>query len=262
MEKNIDLKQLVMDKYNEIAEATCACCGNNNDNHKNFTMFNDSYAAKKGYVPDADLSLGCGIPTDYVNIKQGEHVLDLGSGAGNDCFVARSIVGEKGKVTGLDFSDKMLEKARLNNEKMGYKNVNFVKGDIESIPLPDNSVDVVISNCVLNLVPDKVKAFSEIRRVMKPGGRLSVSDIVIRGELPLELRNAVALYAGCISGALKIDEYIQAFKEVGFENPEIKKEKHLSISDSLILKHGTEKTLANFKDRHIEVLSITLFAKK
>ncbi len=258
MEKNNEVKQFVMDRYNEVAESSCGCCGDNT----NYTMFSDSYAAKKGYVPDADLSLGCGIPTDYVNIKQGEHVLDLGSGAGNDCFVARSIVGENGKVTGLDFSDKMLEKARLNNEKMGYKNVSFVKGDIESIPLPDNSVDVVISNCVLNLVPDKTKAFSEIRRVMKPGGRLSVSDIVIRGDLPQELRDAVALYAGCISGALKIDEYIQAFKEAGFENPETKKEKHLPISDRLILKHSTEKALADFKEGLVEVLSITLFARK
>ncbi|MEA1897014.1 MAG: arsenite methyltransferase [Bacteroidota bacterium] len=258
MRKNNEVKQFVMDRYNEVAESSCGCCGDN----KHYTMFNDSYAAKKGYVPDADLNLGCGIPTDYVNIKQGEHVLDLGSGAGNDCFVARSIVGENGKVTGLDFSEKMLEKARLNNEKMGYTNVSFLKGDIESIPLPDNSVDVVISNCVLNLVPDKTKAFSEIRRVMKPGGRLSVSDIVIRGELPQELRDAVALYAGCISGALKIDEYIQAFKLAGFENPETKKEKHLPISDSLILKNSTEKALADFKEGLVEVLSITLFARK
>lgn len=257
MERNNEVKQFVMDKYNEIAESPCGCCGD-----KDYTIFNDSYVTKKGYVPDADLSLGCGIPTDYVNIKQGEHVLDLGSGAGNDCFVARSIVGEEGKVTGLDFSDKMLDKARLNNKKMGYKNVNFVKGDIESIPLPDNSVDVVISNCVLNLVPDKVKAFSEIRRVMKPGGRLSVSDIVIRGELPQDLRDAVALYAGCISGALKINEYIQAFKEAGFNNPETKKEKHIPISDNLILKHGTEETLSNFREARVEVLSITLFARK
>jgi len=262
MEKNIELKQLVMDKYNEIADTQCGCCCDTTDESKDYTMFNDSYAAKKGYVPDADLSLGCGIPTDYVNIRAGEHVLDLGSGAGNDCFVARSIVGEQGKVTGLDFSDKMLEKARLNNEKMGYRNVNFVKGDIESIPLPDNSVDVVISNCVLNLVPDKAKAFSEIRRIMKPGGRMSVSDIVIRGELPGELRDAVALYAGCISGALKIDDYIHIVQEAGFKNPEIKKEKQVPISDSLILKNSTEEILADYKKGHVEVLSITLFVKK
>ena len=257
MKKDIDLKQLVMDKYNDIATKSCGCCGD-----EQYTSFNDSYVAQQGYVQEADLGLGCGIPTDFVDIKKGDHVLDLGSGAGNDCFVARAFVGDTGKVTGLDFSDNMLEKARKNNEKMGYKNVRFLKGDIESIPLPDNSVDVVISNCVLNLVPDKNKAFLEIMRIMRPGGRLSVSDIVIKGELPPPMRDAVALYAGCISGALKIEDYLQAFHMAGFVEQEIRKEKNHPLDDDFILKHSSEKVLQDFKNGNVEILSITLFAKK
>ena len=203
--KNSDsLKEIVRDKYAEIAIASnrkqCGCRG---DRKPDYSVLSLDYTVKEGYVEEADLKLGCGIPTDHAGIREGDRVLDLGSGAGNDVFVARRIVGESGSVTGMDFTDEMLEKARGNNEKMAYSNVEFVKGDIEDIPLPENSYDVVISNCVLNLVPDKQKAFAEIMRVLKPGGHFCVSDIVLKGELPDDMREAASLYAGCVSGALQ-----------------------------------------------------------
>src|SRR5512133_1279726 len=157
-----ELKLVVKEKYGQIAEQSpdekscgcgSSCCGSGVD----YTVFSENYESKEGYNPEADLNLGCGIPTDYAGIKKGDHVLDLGSGAGNDCFVARSIVGDEGKVTGLDFTEAMIDKANENLGKLGFKNVEFVRGDIEEMPLPENNFDVVVSNCVLNLVPDKNK---------------------------------------------------------------------------------------------------------
>ena len=201
MKDSTTLKQIVKDKYAEIAVASSktssGCCGDSGccgNTETGYSVMSHDYSNLEGYLENADLKLGCGIPTNHAGISQGDSVLDLGSGAGNDCFVVRSIVGETGHVTGLDFTDEMLIKAQRNNAIMGYENVEFVKGDIENIPLPDNSYDVVISNCVLNLVPDKKKAFSEIRRVLKPGGHFCVSDIVLKGELPDDMREAAALY--------------------------------------------------------------------
>jgi SAM-dependent methyltransferase len=176
----LNLKDLVQRKYSEIAnqsktanQSSCCgfgpCCG-----EMDYTIFSDDYFGSEGYNPDADLGLGCGIPTDFAGLKAGDHVLDLGSGAGNDCFVARAMVGEFGYVNGLDFTEAMLEKARENNLKLGYGNVEFVKGDIEEMPFAAYRFDVVLSNCVLNLVPDKEKAFAEIFRVLKPGGHFCV----------------------------------------------------------------------------------------
>jgi len=201
-----DLKLVVKEKYGEIAkksnlikESSCcgpsACCGE----EINYAIFADTYSTLKGYNPDADLKLGCGMPTQYAGIKHGHHVLDLGSGAGNDCFVARTIVGENGKVTGLDFTDEMINKANINLEKTGFKNIEFVKGDIEKMPFSENKFDVVISNCVLNLVPDKEKAFTEIYRVLKPGAHFCISDVVVKGQLPEEIRRDAEMYVGCIS---------------------------------------------------------------
>ena len=173
----IELKRIVTEKYGKIAaqsdklgESSCfrqpeGCCST-----VDYTIFSESYENLDGYVPDADLNLGCGIPTAFAGINKGDSVLDLGSGAGNDCFIARALVGDSGRVTGLDLTDEMLQKATRNLEKLGHKNVSFVKGDIEEMPLPDNAFDVVLSNCVINLVPDKNKAFSEIFRVLKPDG--------------------------------------------------------------------------------------------
>ena len=204
--KNSDqIKRIVQDKYTEIVSEPNKCCGDS-QRHNEFKLFSQSYENLPGYLKDADLNLGCGVPTEYANMKEGDVVIDLGCGAGNDCFVARSIVGKNGWVTGLDFTDEMLNKARKNAESLGFDNINFVKGDIENIPLGDNKFDVVISNCVLNLVPDKNKAFSEIKRILKPGGHFCVSDIVLKGHLPDKIRETASLYAGCISGALKMDK--------------------------------------------------------
>ena len=257
-----ELKQIVKDNYANIALAPnkgCGCCG---DKEPDYAVLNLDYTQKDGYMADADLKLGCGIPTDHAGIKPGDHILDLGSGAGNDCFVARSIVGEAGSVTGLDFTDAMLEKANRNNQKMGFKNVNFVKGDIEHIPLPDNSFDVVISNCVLNLVPDKTKAFSEIRRVLKPGGHFCVSDIVLKGELPDELQEAAALYAGCISGALQKEDYLQIVADAGFEGVVVKDEMINDVPDEYLLESVSQEAIDAYRKSGAGIFSITVVADK
>lgn len=189
-----DLKLVVKEKYGEIAKQSklqneTSCCGATGCcSTVDYTIFSESYDTLEGYNPDADLGLGCGIPTQFAGIKQGDHVLDLGSGAGNDCFVARAIVGETGKVTGLDFTDAMLAKATENANKLGFTNVEFIKGDIEEMPLPDNTFDVIVSNCVLNLVPDKNKAFAQMLRVLKPSGHFCVSDVVIKATCPKNSR--------------------------------------------------------------------------
>jgi ubiquinone/menaquinone biosynthesis C-methylase UbiE len=253
------LKQIVKDKYAAIAVAsakkTCGCCG---DKEPDYSVLSLDYKGVDGYVEHADLKLGCGIPTKHAGIKAGDRVLDLGSGAGNDCFVARSIVGETGFVTGLDFTDEMLEKAKRNNAIMKYENVEFVKGDIEQIPLPDNSYDVVISNCVLNLVPDKKKAFSEIKRVLKPGGHFCVSDIVLKGELPEDMREAAALYAGCVSGALQKEDYLQIVRDSGYSKVEIKEERANDVPDEYLLQHVSKKALDAYRDSGAGIFSLTV----
>jgi SAM-dependent methyltransferase len=259
MKSSKELKEIVKDKYGQIArDSYCSCCCGDNDDQA-FSVFTDNYEHLEGYNEDADLSLGCGIPTEYAEINPGDHLLDLGSGAGNDCFVARSIVGEKGKVTGLDFTDEMIMKAKANNMAMGFKNVDFIKGDIEDMSLPDASYDVVISNCVLNLVPDKEKAFSEIKRVLKSGGHFCVSDIVLKGDLPDELREVAALYAGCVSGALKKEEYLDTIHKAGFTGVEVRKEKQIHIPDSLYLEHLSQESFDELKKRAFGIYSITVF---
>lgn len=262
--KNSDsLKQIVKEKYGSIAMAStpgsCGCCG---DGEINYSVMSLDYTHKDGYVADADLKLGCGVPTDHADIKPGDRVLDLGSGAGNDVFVVRSIVGEKGSVTGLDFTNAMLAKALKNNEKMGFSNVNFVKGDIENIPLPDNSYDVVISNCVLNLVPDKQKAFSEIKRVLKPGGHFCVSDIVLKGELPDDMRNAAALYAGCVSGALQKNDYLNIVEAAGYSNVEVKSERLNNVPNEYLLESVSQDTIDHYRASGAGIFSITVVGRK
>jgi ubiquinone/menaquinone biosynthesis C-methylase UbiE len=265
MKKKKEVKEIVRDKYAGIAVASekdgCGC-GCSKPGDLEYTVFNESYESKKGYVKEADLYLGCGIPTEHAEIREGHRVLDLGSGAGNDCFVARSIVGESGFVTGLDFTRQMVAKAEVNNIKMGYRNVEFVLGDIENIPLPDESYDVVISNCVLNLVPDKKKAFKEVHRVLKPGGHFCVSDIVLKGELPDDLRDAAALYAGCVSGALQIEEYIGKARGAGFTGLEVRKERTIEVPDEILLPHTTRENLDLYRASGSGIFSITLFGTK
>ena len=252
-----DLKLVVKEKYGEIASQSkeqnqSSCCGS----------IGCCDTKLEGYNPDADLGLGCGLPTQYAGIVKGNHVLDLGSGAGNDCFVASTLVGEEGKVTGIDFTDAMLEKANKNLEKSGFKNIAFIKGDIENMPLQDNTNDVVISNCVLNLVPDKEKAFSEIHRVLKPGGHFCISDIVLTGDLPNKLKEAAEMYAGCVSGALQKSDYLKIIKSQGFKNIEIKKEKEIEIPNNILLNYVTLDELRGFKRKKTDIYSITVTAFK
>jgi SAM-dependent methyltransferase len=222
----------------------------------------DDYTQLKGYVANADLGLGCGLPTEFAKIKAGDTVVDLGSGAGNDAFVARSIVGETGKVIGIDFTDKMIEKARANARALNFTNVEFRQGDIENMPLAGNSADVVVSNCVLNLVPDKKLAFAETFRVLKKGGHFSVSDIVLAGDLPEGLQKNAEMYAGCVSGAIQKDEYVKIIKEAGFTNITLQKEKRISLPDEILKEYLTPEAMADFKTGSTGIFSITVYAEK
>lgn len=263
-----DLKLVVKEKYGQIANQTkeqneSSCCGASSCcSTVDYTIFSENYDKLEGYNPEADLGLGCGIPTQYAAIKKGDCVLDLGSGAGNDCFVVRAIVGESGKVTGLDFTEAMVNKAVENNKKLGYTNVEFVKGDIEEMPLPDNSFDVIVSNCVLNLVPDKNKAFAEIMRVLKPDGHFCVSDVVIKGNLPESLRKDAEMYAGCVSGAIDEDEYLALIGNQGFNNIRVHKEKEIAIPASILANYLSFEEMESFRNGEIGIFSITVSGSK
>jgi len=263
-----DIKNIVKDKYSQIAmqskeQNESSCCGASSCcSTVDYTIFSENYDKLDGYNPDADLGLGCGIPTQYAGIKFGDHVLDLGSGAGNDCFVIHAIVGDEGKVTGLDFTEAMVLKAVENNKKLGYTNVEFVKGDIEEMPFPDASFDVVVSNCVLNLVPDKNKAFAEIMRVLKPDGHFCVSDVVTKGNLPEALRKDAEMYAGCVSGAIDEDEYLDLIGKQGFNNIRVHKEKEISIPASILGNYLTLEEMASFQNGEIGIFSITVSGSK
>jgi SAM-dependent methyltransferase len=268
MESNETLKNIVKDKYSGIALQTkeqneTSCCGvGGSCSTVDYTIFSENYKKLEGYNPDADLGLGCGIPTQFASIREGDSVLDLGSGAGNDCFVARAIVGENGKVTGLDFTDAMLSKATANNAKLGFTNVSFVKGDIEEMPLPDATFNVVVSNCVLNLVPDKTKAFVQIMRVLKPNGHFCVSDVVIKGQLPEKLRKDAEMYAGCVSGAIEMDEYLGIISKQGFENVTVHKQKEIEIPADLLQNYLSDDELLQFKSKEIGIFSVTVSGHK
>jgi SAM-dependent methyltransferase len=265
---NERLKEIVRKKYNQIAlqskeQNQSSCCGSTGCcNDMDYTIMSDDYTELKGYNKDADLGLGCGLPTEFAEIKEGDTVIDLGSGAGNDAFVARSIVGESGQVYGLDFAGAMLTKARKNAKKLGFINVEFLKGDIEDMPFKDEIADVMVSNCVLNLVPDKVKAFSEMYRVVKTGGHFCVSDIVLTGDLPKELINDATMYAGCVSGAIQKEAYLEIIKKAGFRSVEVKKEKEIILPDEILLNHLTFDKLLEFRKNDVGIYSITVFGKK
>jgi arsenite methyltransferase len=263
-----EIKSVVKDKYGEIArksilQVQSSCCGTSGCcSDLEFSMIGDDYQNLEGYNPDADLGLGCGIPTQFAGIRKGDHVLDLGSGAGNDCFVARALTGNEGRVTGLDFTDEMLAKARLNASKLGFNNVEFVKGDIEDMPLPDNQYDVILSNCVLNLVPDKTKAFSEMMRVLKPGGHFCVSDVVIKGDLPEKIRQDAVMYVGCVSGALEMDEYMSIIREQGFKNVTIHKQKNIDLPEEVLESYLSGEDITKYKNSGTGIFSITVSAEK
>jgi ubiquinone/menaquinone biosynthesis C-methylase UbiE len=267
MENSKEIKEVVKKKYSEIAvnpkqdkDLCCTettCCAN-----VEFKAFEGEYKTLEGYNKDADLKLGCGMPTEFARIKKGDTVVDLGSGAGNDCFVARSQTGESGMVIGLDFTEEMLKRANENLAKTGYKNIKFVYGDIEKMPIEDAVVDVVVSNCVLNLCPDKEKAFSEIFRILKPGGHFSVSDIVLTGDLPDSLRKVAELYAGCISGALKKEEYLGIIEKTGFKNIKVDKEYQITLPEETLQKFLTKEQLQKYRESGTGAYSINVYAEK
>ncbi len=265
---NKDIKEVVKEKYSLIANQSkeqneSSCCGSTGCcDTIDYAVFAEDYTSEEGYSKDADLGLGCGLPTSFAGIEKGNSVLDLGSGAGNDCFVARAQVGEKGKVTGLDFTDDMISKAIANNEKLGYTNVEFIKGDIEKMPLEDNQFDVVVSNCVLNLVPDKDLAFTEIHRVLADGGHFCISDVVIEGELPEKIKSDAEMYAGCVSGAIKKAEYLKIIEDKGFKNIVIHAEKEIEIPNTIMLNYMTMDELRQYKKDKIGIYSITVNAQK
>jgi arsenite methyltransferase len=267
MENTQQIKESVRQKYSEIAlqdkeTNQSSCCGSGSCSTEVYNIMSDDYSNLAGYHPDADLGLGCGLPTQFARIRKGDTVIDLGSGAGNDCFIARRETGEDGRVIGIDFTPAMIEKARANNQKLGYANVEFRQGDIENIPVSANTADVIVSNCVLNLVPDKDKVFKEIFRVLKPGGHFSISDIVLVGTLPDRVRKDAEMYAGCVSGAVQKDVYLELIRMNGFSGMIIQKEKPIHIPDDILHKYLDEDELRKFRSGEIGIFSITVFAEK
>lgn len=263
-----DIKEVVKEKYSEIAKKSAliqsSCCGDESTccSDDEVNLVSDDYTDQEGYNPDADLGLGCGIPTKFAGLNSGDTVVDLGSGAGNDVFVARSIVGDQGKVIGVDFTEEMLKKANINNSKLGFENVEFKIGDIENLPLENDTTDVVISNCVMNLVPDKNKAYSEVFRILKKDGHFCISDIVLEGELPDTLRKSAAMYAGCISGAMQQEDYIGVIKNAGFGNVEIKSSKEIVLPEDLLKKFLSQEEYEIYKSNSIGIKSITVVGYK
>ncbi|MGZ8540918.1 MAG: arsenite methyltransferase [Chitinophagaceae bacterium] len=268
MNTNAEIKKVVREKYAEIATqskkqnlSSCGgatgCCGDDV-----YNIMADDYSKLDGYNPDADLGLGCGLPTEFAKIKEGNTVIDLGSGAGNDAFVARKLVGEKGEIIGIDFTEPMIVKARDNAEKLGFKNVEFRQGDIEDMPVTANKADVIVSNCVLNLVPNKHKVFGEVYRVLKPGGHFSISDIVLEGELPPKWKEVAELYAGCVSGAIQKKEYLSIIEEAGFKNITLQKDKTINIPDDILRNYFNDDDIAAYKKTNTRITSVTVYAEK
>ena len=264
---NSEIKEMVKQKYSEIAlqdkeTNASSCCGAGGCSTEVYNIMSEEYDELNGYNPDADLGLGCGLPTNFAKIKKGDTVVDLGSGAGNDCFVARAETGETGKVIGIDFTEAMIEKARTNAEKLGFNNVEFRQGDIEKIPMTANAADVVVSNCVMNLVPDKPKAFSEVYRILKPSGHFSISDIVLVGELPEKIKSAAEMYAGCVASAIQKEDYLKIIENSGFKNISLQKEKAIIVPDDILKNYLNEQEIDEYKNSSSKIFSITVYAEK
>ncbi len=267
MQTEEQLKEIVRKKYSEIAlqdkeTNMSSCCGAGGCSTEVYNIMSEDYTTLNGYNADADLGLGCGLPTQYAQIKKGDVVVDLGSGAGNDCFIARHETGETGKVIGVDFTPAMIDKARSNAEVRGFNNVEFRQGDIESMPITANTADVIVSNCVLNLVPNKDAVIKDIYRVLKPGGHFSISDVVLVGALPEGLRKDAEMYAGCVSGAIQKEVYMELIHANGFEQVTIQKEKAIIIPDDILINYLTTDQIAAFKNGATGIFSVTVFAKK
>ncbi|QMU26518.1 arsenite methyltransferase [Adhaeribacter radiodurans] len=262
-----ELKQIVKEKYGEIAlqskeQNESSCCGATSCCATDITIMAEDYSNLQGYQSTADLGLGCGLPTEYAHLKAGDTILDLGSGAGNDCFVARSVVGETGKVIGVDMTEAMIQKAKANAQKLGFSNVEFRLGEIEDLPLAANRVDVVVSNCVLNLVPNKEQAFKETYRVLKPKGHFSISDVVLEGELPTGLQKAAEMYAGCVSGAIQQGEYLAIIARTGFTNVQVQKKRLITLPDDVLANYLSAEELTAYKASGTGIYSITVYAEK
>ncbi len=267
MNNDEQLKEVVRQKYSEIAlqdkeSNQASCCGAGGCSTEVYNIMSEDYTDLGGYQADADLGLGCGLPTQFAKIKKGDTVIDLGSGAGNDCFVALAETGDSGKVIGIDFTPAMVNKARSNAEKLGFNNVEFRQGDIEEMPVSDNVADVIVSNCVLNLVPNKNNVFKEIFRALKLGGHFSISDIVLVGYLPESLQKDAEMYAGCVSGAIQKEEYLNMIHANGFKNVLLQKEKAIHVPDDILINYLSEKELADFRAGKTGIFSITVYAEK
>ena len=267
MNSNEEIKEMVKQKYAEIAlqnqdTNASSCCGSGGCSTEVYNIMTDDYDHLEGYNPDAALKLGCGLPTEFAKIKKGDYVVDLGSGAGNDCFVARAETGETGKVVGIDFTPEMIEKARNNADKLGFNNVEFRLGDIENIPLMSNVADVVVSNCVMNLVPNKPKAFAEVQRILKPTGHFSISDIVLVGDLPEKIKNAAEMYAGCVASAIQMEDYLKIIENSGFKNITLQKKKPIIVPDDILKNYLNEEEIQQYKDSTTRIYSITVYAEK
>ncbi len=267
MNTSKQIKELVKQKYSEIAlqdkeTNQSSCCGSGCCSTEVYNIMSDDYSSLDGYNPDADLGLGCGLPTQFANIKKGDTVIDLGSGAGNDCFIARNETGEDGRVIGIDFTPAMIDKARANAKKLEFVNVEFRQGDIENLPVSANTADVIVSNCVLNLVPAKDKVFKEIFRVLKQGGHFSISDVVLIGTLPEAIQNAAEMYAGCVAGALQKDSFLKLIEANGFSNIAIQNEKAINLPNDILKNYLNENELESFKSGSTGIFSITVYAEK
>jgi SAM-dependent methyltransferase len=267
MQTEEQIKAMVREKYSAIAVQDketnqSSCCGSGCCSNEVYNIMSDDYSTLEGYNPDADLGLGCGLPTQFAQIKKGDTVIDLGSGAGNDCFIARKEAGETGRVIGIDFTPAMIEKARANVDRLGYNNVEFRQGDIEKMPVTANIADVIVSNCVLNLVPNKAGVFKEIHRVLKPGGHFSISDIVLVGELPAKIREAAEMYAGCVAGAIQKEEYLGLIAATGFNGTVLQKEKAIVVPDDILARYLDAEEIAAFKRGGVGIFSITVYAEK
>ena len=260
------IKEIVKQKYSEVAlqnkeTGACSCCDSVSCSTEVFNIMSEDYKQLDGYNPDADLGLGCGLPTQFAKIRKGDVVIDLGSGAGNDCFVARAETGETGKVIGIDFTPAMIEKARNNAEKLGFDNIEFRLGDIENMPVAANTADVIVSNCVLNLAPNKSAVFKEIYRVLKVGGHFSISDIVLTGELPEKIKLAAVMYAGCVSGAIQKQEYLNLIEQAGFQNITIQKENPIVLPDDVLENFLSKEEISVFRAIPPIIRSITVYAE-